>query len=67
MMHYPADYPRINQFQEWFTVDDNKTYRIKNIGSNKTTVFSGKTLEKGMKVEVKPGEVLYLELIETMH
>jgi hypothetical protein len=67
MMHYPADYPRINQFQEWFTVDDNKTYRINNTGSTKTTVFSGKALAKGMNVDVKPGEVLYLELIETMN
>ena len=67
MMHYPADYPRINQFQEWFTVDDNKTYRINNTWSKKATVFSGKALAKGMNVEVKPGEVLYLELIETMN
>ena len=26
--HLPRDYPRINQFPEWFTVDDAKTYRI---------------------------------------
>lgn len=64
MMHYPVDYPRINQFQEWFTVDDSKKYSITNMSSNKTFVLSGKALSKGWGVEVKPGEDLYLKLIE---
>lgn len=64
MMHYPVDYPRINQFQEWFTVDDSKKYSITNMNSNKTFVLSGKALAKGWGVEVKPGEDLYFKLIE---
>jgi hypothetical protein len=64
-MNYPADYPRINQFQEWFTVDSNKKYSIKNVNTNKISMVSGKKLSKGWRVEVKPGEILYLELIDT--
>ena len=32
IMHLPLDYPRINQFPEWFTVDAERTYQVTRSG-----------------------------------
>lgn len=57
-LHMPVDYPRINQFQEWFAIEPQKTYRI-SIGKNTQTV-KGKTLLEGWDVVLKPNETLRL-------
>ena len=51
VMHMPLDYPRINQFPEWFTVDNDKTYRITG-GDGTATDCSGKQLRDGLSVQV---------------
>jgi hypothetical protein len=62
MMHFPADYPRINQFQEWFVVEQEKSYRVKSVGSEKTTTTNGKSLSQGLPLALKAGETVYLEI-----
>ena len=29
ILHLPIDYPRINQFPEWFTVEEKKEYKFR--------------------------------------
>ncbi|MCX7887101.1 MAG: hypothetical protein N3B01_07615 [Verrucomicrobiae bacterium] len=53
-MRLPLDYPRINQFPEWFTVQDGKHYRV---GDRS---FSGKELAEGITVELEPDRELRL-------
>jgi hypothetical protein len=46
----PFNYPRLNAPPEWFTVDPDHNYEIKDLATNQTTVHSGKTLIEGYKV-----------------
>lgn len=62
MMHYPADYPRINQYQEWFVVEDHQLYKCKNNQTGTLNKIKGRSLAKGLEVEVKAGETVFLEI-----
>jgi len=62
MMHYPADYPRINQYQEWFVVEKNLSYHLSNIQTGTLNKIKGSVLAKGLDVEVKAGETIFLEI-----
>jgi len=53
-MHLPLDYPRINQFPEWFTTDCQKPYVVRDIGAETQQTVTGEQLQKGMRVELKP-------------
>jgi hypothetical protein len=61
-MRLPGDYPRINQFPEWFTVTNNRTYAVKDLRTGGVRHVPGRRLARGMRVRVAPGEVRYLEL-----
>jgi len=63
-MHYPMDYPRINQFQTWFSVDTARPYTIRNLNGSKAKTWTGKEMAEGIPVEVKPGETLFLVVNE---
>ncbi len=63
MMHYPADYPRINQYQEWFVVEDHQSYQCKSNQAGTLNNIKGRSLAKGLEVEVKAGETVLLEII----
>lgn len=62
MMRLPDDYPRINQFQEWFVVEKGQYYQLKTVGREKSRTITGKSLFKGLPVELKAGETIYLEI-----
>lgn len=49
----PTDYPRLNQFPEWFTVDKDKKYSVEMPGANKRTV-SAQELRDGWPIQVTP-------------
>jgi len=55
-MRLPLDYPRINQFPEWFVVDSGKRYRV---GER---VFSGEALAAGLPLRLDPGQQLQLHV-----
>ena len=55
-MHYPFDYPRINQFQQWFVPEKEKKYSVKREHDNKADLIKGAKLIKGLKLSVKPRE-----------
>ncbi len=55
-LHLPIDYPRLNQFPEWFTADAEKRYTVHNLTEEKPQTLSGKQLVGGMKLELKPGQ-----------
>jgi hypothetical protein len=54
-MRLPLDYPRINQFPEWFTVDDGDTCEMREAVSGTTTSLRGKALVEGVPVKVAAG------------
>ncbi len=59
-MHLPFDWPRINQFPEYFTVEPEKNYSLKAGNSRKEKIIAGSDLLKGYNVEVRKGEPLKL-------
>jgi hypothetical protein len=58
-MHMPIDYPRINQYQQWFTVNPGTRYSITFVQTGRTQVFDGKDLIDGLPVVLKTGEPFY--------
>lgn len=57
----PLDYPRINQFPEWFTAKRDESYRVK-IGQQRPKNFSGKKLIEGMPVKLPAAGELRIEV-----
>jgi hypothetical protein len=57
-MHLPIDYPRIDQFPEWFTVATDERDRIGRVGDGGDDTFSGQELHEGVPLELKPGREL---------
>lgn len=55
-MKLPVDWPRINQFPEWFTVSDDDRYNVIDVDANKIGSYSGKQLIEGIRVGLKENE-----------
>jgi hypothetical protein len=55
VMKMPIDWPRINQFPEWFTVDPKKKYQVSFDGGQTNRRVTGDELLKGIKIDVKAG------------
>ncbi len=61
-LNLPYDYPRINQFPEWFTIKVNKQYHVKindNVG-----IYDGKELIKGLEMNIDAGETIKIIIYE---
>jgi len=56
LMRLPLDYPRINQFPEWYTVDADREYSV----GGKT--YAGRELAKGVPLALEPGKPLRLRV-----
>lgn len=50
VMKMPIDWPRINQFPEWFTVDDGCKYTIGR------KFYSGQAMQDGIEISLRAGE-----------
>jgi len=58
-MHLPVDYARINQFQQWFTVEASNNYEINFIPSGREKKITGRELVNGLHISLKPGEEIF--------
>ncbi len=56
IMHLPIDYPRINQFPEWFTVTDQKNYKLINYNNKLKKQIKGSDLRNGIELNLSGGE-----------
>jgi len=54
-MKMPLDWPRINQFPEWFTVESEKRYTVHDLTSNSRSTYTGKELHKGITIDLEGG------------
>jgi hypothetical protein len=57
-MHMPSDWPRINQFPEYFTVDREKSYRISTGRKKEMKIMNGDELIRGLPVSLHKNEYL---------
>lgn len=65
ILHLPIDYPRINQFPEWFTVINQKNYKLIDYNKKTKTRITGAELRSGIKLNINGGES-YNIIIETL-
>ncbi len=61
-LHMPIDYPRINQFPEWFVVEADQRYTLRNLATGKESAHAGKELQDGIPIAVEPGVELRLAI-----
>lgn len=61
-LNLPMDYPRINQFPEWFTADKDKSYQLASNDPGLHGGFSGEDLLAGLPLEIKAGQKVYIIL-----
>ena len=54
-MHLPLDYPRINQFPEWFTAEADSCYTVYDPDAEAKTTHTGRQLHEGIAVRLEPG------------
>jgi hypothetical protein len=64
-MHLPLDWPRINQFPEYFTIEKDKRYRIIPVDSQTEMIVSGNDLNNGYPVKIKSGKTIRLIISNT--
>lgn len=54
ILNFPKNYPRVNEFPEWFVVDANQLYQLSSVGKKDTLVRLGSELSDG--VDLRPGD-----------
>jgi hypothetical protein len=58
----PADWPRINSYPEWFTVDDRARYRVVDLVSGRRRSLTGQELARGLAVAAPSRREIRLEI-----
>lgn len=58
ILNLPVDYPRINQFPEWFTAKEGEEYTLVSSQKGISGKYSGKQLLEGIPVNLSAGEKL---------
>lgn len=61
-MNMPLDWPRINQFPEWFTVEHGKKYSLIKLTSATRKTYTAEDLNAGVAVDLQAGREYYLLL-----
>jgi hypothetical protein len=54
-MNMPLDWPRINQFPEWFTAKSQKRYAVHDLIHNSKKIYTGRQLQEGITIHLKRG------------
>ena len=62
ILHLPIDYPRINQFPEWFTAKVGEEYSVVSSQKEISGKYSGNQLLEGIPVKLKKGENLIISV-----
>ncbi len=60
-MHLPIDWPRINQFPEWFTAEKDKSYSVVINGSS--SVMKGEDILKGINLKMKKNDSMKIDIM----
>ncbi|MFW6151813.1 MAG: hypothetical protein ACOC6C_02450 [Verrucomicrobiota bacterium] len=55
-MGFQHDWPRMNTMPEWYTVEPDQEYVVKDLTDGSKKSYTGKQLHEGLPVRVQPGE-----------
>lgn len=58
VLNMPYDWPRINQFPEWFTVDEDQIYKIQ--GEQSLKEVKGEELASGIEMKLNAGDHIFI-------
>jgi hypothetical protein len=61
----PADWPRINSYPEWFTVEAGRRYLVTDLATKKSTTRDAADLARGLAVTIRAGERVQLRVKPT--
>jgi hypothetical protein len=61
VMKLPLDYPRINQFPEWYTVEGEREYEVTRSGTDASR-RTGDTLSQGLSLELGRDQAVWLSI-----
>jgi len=56
LMNLPLDWPRINQFPEWFTAEPGRKYVVEDLTEDSQNIYTGKQLHEGFPILLRAGE-----------
>jgi hypothetical protein len=62
-MKLPVDWPRINQFPQWFTIDPEKQYDVIDVQDGSSRKASGKSMTDGIDLTLKANETKRLMVV----
>ena len=62
IFNLPVDYPRINQFPEWFNIDPQKNYRITASDQKLSNTYRGEKLLEGLQIKLNAGQRLIITI-----
>ncbi len=65
-LRLPCDYPRLNKWPEWFTVERDADYSVTGIGT-KPQVLKGNVLAAGLRVSLSAGGRLTIRVRQLTH
>jgi hypothetical protein len=60
-LNLPVNYPRLNEWSEWFTVETGRRYQVK-AGNARPEARTGAELAQGLALSLKAGKALRLEI-----
>jgi len=55
IMNMPLDWPRINQFPEWFTAKSEESYAVNDLTYNSKKIYTGTQLQEGLTIHLERG------------
>ena len=55
-MNLPVDWPRINQFPEWYTVVAENSYEVHDLTTGSKEAYSGSQLIDGLRITIESGK-----------
>ena len=62
IMKMPLDWPRINQFPEWFTVTGKKRYIVHDVTTNSRKAYTAEQLIEGLPINLQRGVECHLQV-----
>lgn len=65
-LNLPLDWPRINQFPQWFTAVPAQSYLFRTNASQDDQIYSGQELNSGIPLKLSPGQELRIEVKKGM-
>ena len=62
ILNLPIDYPRINQFPEWFVANPDKKYQLVSSNEKLNRQYTGKELIDGIPLAIEDGKPVFIKV-----